>query len=233
MVWGRRKNPKLQQALQRSIDSVRMFHPKLPMTIHDLREEGRLLDKARMYDTSPFDETLYLDCDTIVLGDLSFGFEKAEKHGLACSICEAPWAARYHKSIQGDIVEYNTGVMFFRKGDAVKPLFDEWKRLAPITDSSIKFVMTGVIMTMRENDQGSFALAVHNTGFNPCVLPLNWNYRPMLQPVFFGPIKVWHDYEPPGKPLVENLQAQARGELLLQFTKFQYPADTKDLFPGS
>jgi len=45
----------------------------------------------------------------------------AIKHALACCICENPWARRYG-GLQGDLVEYNTGVQFFTR--AAKPYFD-------------------------------------------------------------------------------------------------------------
>ena len=36
---------------------------------------------------SPVEEKLYLDADTVVLGTLNYGFEKARKFGLARCIC--------------------------------------------------------------------------------------------------------------------------------------------------
>jgi hypothetical protein len=43
---------------------------------------------------TPFEETLFLDADTVPLGRLDFGFEQAQRFGLACCICEVPWARR-------------------------------------------------------------------------------------------------------------------------------------------
>ncbi|MDP6885212.1 MAG: hypothetical protein QF830_13855, partial [Rhodospirillales bacterium] len=39
---------------------------------------------------------------------------KGREVGLALCICECPWARRYG-GLAGDVVEYNTGVMFFTK----------------------------------------------------------------------------------------------------------------------
>src|SRR5262249_21975436 len=141
------------------------------------------LDKAKMFDLAPFDETLFLDIDTVVLDNLDFGFERAARYGLACCICEAPYARRYRKSIQGDVVEYNTGVLFFSKTDAIRALFAKWAELALTMDSSHRFMGdNGLVGEMPVADQASFAAAVHQTGFNPFVLPLNWNLRPRFQP---------------------------------------------------
>jgi hypothetical protein len=192
MVWP---GERVEAALERSIASVKSVHPELPVTVIQADTEPGtrgLLAKSRMAEHSPYDATLFLDADTIVLGDLSFGFEQAERHSLACCICECPWARRYGGlRSRGDIIEYNTGVMFFTKSAA--PLFDEWSRRGGM-DSSIRFNTAEGEKVMPVNDQGSFAAAVDALGFNPCILPLNWNFRPMWHNSMFGPIKVWHDY---------------------------------------
>src|SRR4029079_12054427 len=100
--------------LERSLRSVRAIHPELPVHVQELTgpPTPTLLDKARMMEWTPFEETVFLDVDTVVLDRLDFGFAMAAKHGLACCICECPWARRYG-GISGDLVEYNTGVLFF------------------------------------------------------------------------------------------------------------------------
>jgi hypothetical protein len=185
--------------IDRLRDSVKKFHPELPHEIIKLdvpnNDMENLNRKSAMLDLSPFEETLFLDIDTVVMGRLDFGFEKANEFGLALSICEAPWGKRYTKIFSGDEVEYNTGVIFFNKES--KPVFDLWKKLATSVDSSIVGINDRGAYTMPANDQGSFALAIEELKFNPFVLPLNWNFRPMWHRSFFGPIKIWHDYSDP------------------------------------
>ena len=192
--------------IERLKNSVKKFHPELPHEIIKLDNSGddmsHLNKKAAMLDLSPFDETLFLDIDTVVAGNLDFGFEKAQKFGVAISICEVPWAKRYTKLFSGDQVEYNTGVIFFSRKAA--PLFDCWKSLAAKVDSSIVHVREGRVDIMPANDQGSFALAVEQSEFNPFILPLNWNFRPHSYTSFSGPIKIWHDYADP-PPFLDEL----------------------------
>jgi len=194
--------------IERLKASVKRFHPELPHEIIKLDAPGgdpaSLNKKVAMLDLSPFDETLFLDIDTVVMGDLNFGFEKAKKFGMAIAICEAPWGKRYQKIFSGDEIEYNTGVIFFTKESS--QVFELWKTLSLEVDSSIPMVVDGRITTMPANDQGSFALAIENTGFNPFILPLNWNFRPHSHNSFFGPIKIWHDYADP-PPFFEELNA--------------------------
>jgi hypothetical protein len=204
IVWGH--DNKTERVLERSKQSLKQVHPELPVEVCRLNVDDPLkglLEKARMFDLSPFRETLFLDADTVVLGRLDFGFAKAREFGLACCICECPWARR-HAGVHGETIEYNTGVLFF--GDRAKPVFDCWSRLAPQIDSSIIFHgAEGQIMRMPHNDQGSFAAAIEETRFSPFVLPVNWNFRPQWQLSFFGPVKIWHDYvDPP--PFFEEMR---------------------------
>ena len=202
LVWGQFD----QALLDRAITSVREFHPELPVEIARLDDDATLLDKAGMLDLTPFDETVFLDADTVVLGDLGFGFDKASRQGLACSICECPWARRYG-GIDGDIVEYNTGVLFFTK-DA-KPVFDAWKVRVRDIDSSIVFRRGNSLARMPLNDQAGFAMAIEDTGFNLFVLPYNWNFRPKWHKSWYGPLKIWHDYEPVPEPILQRNADQA------------------------
>ncbi|XVJ60603.1 MAG: hypothetical protein HEQ23_14910 [Tepidisphaera sp.] len=195
VIWNRGKSKKHDGAMQRSINSLYTVHPELGIHIHELPSNAKLLDKARMYDWSPFEETLYLDIDTVVMDRLDYGFEKAAKHHVAVAICEAPFARRYHKMIAGDMVEYNTGVIFWKKGPEAEKLFREWERLAVEEDSSHEFPVSATQTAIADcNDQASFAKAVDNLGFLPFILPNNWNFRAPWTRQFYGPLKVWHDY---------------------------------------
>lgn len=212
MRWGP-NNP----VLERSLRSVKAIHPELPIHVHELPANSTLLDKAKMLEFTPFEETAFLDVDTIVLDRLDFGFEMAAKHGLACCICECPWARRYG-GITGDLVEYNTGVLFFTK--AAKPIFDGWAAKARTVDSSIKFLNgQGQLAIMPYNDQAGFSLAVHEAETPPFILPFNWNFRPLWHRSFWGPIKIWHDYSDPPAQLFEVVRKQAQAGVPLQYVK--------------
>lgn len=199
--------------------SVKKFHPELPHKIIKVEapsgDPSSLNQKAAMFDLSPFEETLFLDLDTVVLGNLDFGFQKAMQFGLALSICEAPWARRYPKLFKGDEIEYNTGVIFFTKKS--RPVFDSWKELARLVDSSMLGVGDDGAFTMAANDQGSFALAIERTGFNPFILPLNWNFRPIWQKSFFGPVKIWHGYDDPPAFFGELGEYYSNSDSIIQF----------------
>lgn len=219
VVWGRAGNATVDAALKRSLESVAKVHPELPVTVRELPQGATLLDKARMYELSPYDETLCLDADTVVLSRLDYGFQKSIKHGLACAICEAPFARRYEKAVAGDAIEYNTGVLFFSRSPQCGRLFTRWGELNRTIDSSSRFWDGSKVDTMALNDQAGFALAVDELGFNPFVLPTNWNLRPRWAPVVYGPVKVWHDYEPVPDDLRAFWQKQEQG--LMHYTMIE------------
>ncbi len=189
VYWGE----KVEKELARSIDSLKHHHPDLPYKCFQLPNDSTLLDKAKMLKMSPFETTLFLDTDTVVMDRLDFGFEQAEKHGLACCINECPWARRY-ADIDGDQVEYNTSVMFFSKiKNTVDTVFESWGNCAEIMDSSIVSYRKGKRVVTSNIEQAAFSQAIVDTKFNPFVLPLNWSYRQERNRAIFGPIKIWRD----------------------------------------
>ena len=207
--------------IERLKTSVKKFHPELPHEIvkvdAPVDDYGSLNKKAAMFDLSPFEETLFLDLDTVVMGRLDFGFQKARQFGMAISICESPWAKRYLHIFSGDEVEYNTGVIFFTK--KAQPVFSKWQELSSVVNSE-SFVVayhSGEVSSMAANDQASFALAIEQTGFNPYVLPMNWNFRPMWQKSFCGPIKIWHDYANPPSFFEELTEYYSRKDSIIQY----------------
>jgi hypothetical protein len=216
LVWG----DKAETAVKRSIFSLKEFHPELDYKVRRLPADSSpskgLLEKSSMMDFSPFDETLFLDADTILLDRLDFGFAQALRFGVACCICESPWSRRYRGLPKDDGVEYNTGVLFFTRDAA--PLFARWKALSSVVDSAIDFVgPDGQPMVMPFNDQGSFARAMTEWDRTPFILPMNWNFRPAWHRTFFGPIKIWHDYSDPPQALRELTSAYRNPNAIIRF----------------
>ncbi len=215
--WG--NSSRTESSLTRSIESVKKYHPELPIHVENIDlgntdnnlDHSNLLIKTRMLDISPFEETLFLDTDTVVLGRLDFGFFKAKKFGIACCICESPWGRRYG-GLDGDMVEYNTGVLFFTKQS--KSVFDLWKKYGSKIDSSIKFMRGEEVCLMPLNDQAGFAYSVDKLNYPLFVLPLNWNFRPQWHKSFFGPIKIWHDYMDVPSALIKWNETQSKDEII-------------------
>ena len=151
-----------------------------------------LIRKASLIDYLPkkFNSFLLLDSDIRVLEKITFGFDKAEQHGVA--IAPAPhYNLDYFWSfpkVMDEVgmpkqsqLQYNTGFIFFQK-QKVRKLFKRWKKL------SYKYA------NIINNDQPFLTLAMEEMGFNPYTLSPSYNYRPFMQPIS-GIIKVWHSEE--------------------------------------
>lgn len=200
MVWGEDQD----RFLQRSVESVEQTNPGIGKHIVHIDGGSSLNEKSRMADFTKFDTTLFLDADTVVFGDLTYGFEKAERFGLALCINECPWACRYKYAgrFGENSIEYNTGVMFFTA--ASRRVFTTWATLAGTFDSRMEWERDGQQFVMLENDQAAFAASIEETGYNPFVLSTNWNVRPVWQKSLFGPPVVWHDRSQPPERLLSR-----------------------------
>lgn len=191
VVWGGEEH---RRQMAESIASVQKIHPELPIHIADLDlmipdKPKSFYVKAWLDELSPFDITLFLDTDTQVLGDISYGFKLAELHGMAITIEHACYARRWPEleqfiptTVHPETIEYNTGVIFFKKDHPkVIEVFKHWKNWIWVSWA----------------DQPSFAVAVEHSQFTPFVLPGHvWNYRVYNADRLFGPVKIWHTEKP-------------------------------------
>ncbi len=195
LVWKGECDP--SNVLVRSQASVRHWHPELEQRVVEMPNGSNLLCKSHMYDLSPFDQTLFLDADTTVLGNLDYGFLQAAQHGIACCINANPWSRRYYKLEQHpDAVEYSSGVVFFDKTcRGVKEVFKRWNGLDGTDTTCSYFHASDGLKQAPYNDQALFTLAMDQEKFNPFVLSMNWNIYPKWQKHFWGPIKIWHGYD--------------------------------------
>ncbi len=229
MIWQGENDP--TAVLHRSRLSAKHWHPELEQHVVTMPADSNLLCKSQMYDLSPFDETLFLDADTTVLGRLDYGFEKAKQHGIACCINANPWQRRhYNIKCHADAVEYSSGVVFFKKsgssGDdndgpySVPDVFDRWNALSTTTDTHVRFMAAEGVREAPHNDQALFSQAMADLGFNPFVLPLNWNLYPKWQKTFWGELKILHGYDDIPPRLTTWNADQSRREAVIQCTQW-------------
>jgi hypothetical protein len=152
-----------------------------------------LVKKAELIKYLPdiYESFLLLDSDTIVIEDIGFGFEMAEKHGLALS--PAPhysldyfWGfgeimKREGVNCKGQL-QYNTGVVFFKNSHIAREVLHRWMELA------VKY------QTEFENDQPFFTLALEQLSINPYTLSISYNYRGFGDAIS-GIVRIWHSHE--------------------------------------
>ena len=184
---------------------------ELPNQVKIVRCRCKLSGKARkaeFFNCLPEEigTALLLDVDTRVIDDVSLGFEKAERHGLA--IVPAPHysladfrsfgEAMLNEGVtaRGQII-YNSGVIFYAPHrPEVRAVFDLTQQLAQKYSDRIW------------SDQTYLALAIEILGFNPHCLSPSFNYRGFGE-LISGSIRIWHSYE----PLPKNAGSLEKGYL--------------------
>ncbi|MEO1562529.1 MAG: putative nucleotide-diphospho-sugar transferase [Pseudomonadota bacterium] len=101
-------------------------HPAIDKVIH-LSDFHEAMPKLAAMNRTEFDQTIYLDSDVVVLADISELFETLESFDLAIAGSERPIPIVDNDDhAQTMICEKNTGVVAFRKSDAVSALFEQW-----------------------------------------------------------------------------------------------------------
>jgi hypothetical protein len=135
--------------------------------------------KSRLLGMSPFSKTLFLDTDTYINSKRFMDpFDMLNQYDLLCTKAMNPKFNRYcqmipkaaaKKEINNGIDHYGSGVVYFKKTDAVIKLSDLWEKLW------LKYSI------QCPPDQMSFSLAIRNSGFARRMrcLPVKYNFTAM------------------------------------------------------
>ncbi|MGF1481368.1 MAG: hypothetical protein ACFB4I_18115 [Cyanophyceae cyanobacterium] len=136
------------------------------------RKEGLLYKVKNIYQSSPYQETLFLDSDTYVCESCDSLFELLEFFDIAIAPDPTdPFWAKSPSSLKRikACAPYNTGVIAFKKNQKNETLFREWLDIYQnkIINKEIH----------RENDQTSFMEAWLKSDAKIYVLAHSWNAR--------------------------------------------------------
>ncbi len=205
LAWGDKAAPSIARCLNNSvlpdypvylITDVNTNTDALPSHVQVVPTTftiaGNRRKNALLRDLPPgFETVLFLDIDTVVIDDISLGFDMAEKFGFA--MAPAPHydlgTFRNFRTImeqegvpaRGQIV-YNSGVVFFSlKHPEVAPIFAESLRLAEKYEGT------------PWGDQPFLSLAMDLYDFHPYALSPSFNYRGLGE-IVSGSVRIWHSY---------------------------------------
>lgn len=155
------------------------------------RQAG-LLRKIELVDHLPksYKSYVFLDSDIKVIADISDGFYRAEKYGIAMS--PAPhysldcfWGFNDVMESEGvksaGQLQYNTGVIFFTLNEKTLEVFRQW------------YVLGDKHANILENDQPYLSLAMEKCDFNPYTLSVGYNYRGFGDAIS-GIVRIWHSH---------------------------------------
>jgi hypothetical protein len=133
--------------LKTSVNSLKSHHPNISVTLFtDVDPKIKGIDNVKiitvdsirlkqkyLYD-SPYQNTLYLDCDTRIVGPIAEIFRLMERFDLAAThdlIRKDPKKSAIYKpyaDIPDGFSEFGGGVFLFRKSPEVENFFKVWRR---------------------------------------------------------------------------------------------------------
>lgn len=164
-------------SVRNSLDAIHLFTEPA----HNYR------DKLWGFVRAPYERCVFLDSDTVVVGDISELFELLERFDFAAAHAPGRSGARIHdyedKSIPSSFVQFNTGVVCFRRTPAVLAAFEEWRRIYGENPR-------------HRHDQPSLRAALYESQLSLYVLPPEYNFLEGCA-YFSGPVKIVHSAESP------------------------------------
>lgn len=211
----------------RSIRSLRKTNPDLPVCLVTnlkitkadialLRDDDALVVlqedqannraiKTSINTISPYDQTLFLDCDTVVLGALDTGFRFLDDFDLAFRLNPYPQTRKGKADVTvlegltvGDCPHWNSGVMFFAKRPAADQFFQSWN--ANFYALNNPYDQVALVQTIFKEPARVLSLDTKWNASDPILGRKKWRMR----------TKVFHYASNISNRLEQELQAEAR-----------------------
>lgn len=152
--------------------------------------------KIRYVATSPYEQTLFLDSDTYVCGDLGELFTLLDAFDLAAA--HAPTRAVYEvEAVPDSFPELNTGVILFRRSPAVEAVLSSWAdlfsgHLERLECDAIRWRHPADQRWHALNDQPAFREALYRSRLRVATLPPEYNCRFSAPGFVDGPVRILH-----------------------------------------
>ena len=196
--------------------------------------------KLQLYSESPFNKTIYMDCDICLLSNIEEVFTYLDKFDFLVtedvqpSIAKASNLLREKRSdilpvlqstglpLKESSIQYNGGFMAFKKGDAGEVLFSQFKKYFEIV------VNRQDVLLLR--DQGAFASAIETVKPNMKTLPPTYNYLSQWKQYYSvnEPIKVLHCTYPYRPQYAKDVTRSLYTRFFDKFAKVFLPNQVKN-----
>jgi lipopolysaccharide biosynthesis glycosyltransferase len=195
--------------------------------------------KLALYAASEFDKTIYLDSDICLLSDINDVFDYLDEYDLLLtedvqpSIVKATNLLRGKQEdllpnvlpilqsvgfpLQADSVQYNSGLIAFRKSEVNKIFFEEFQRYFEIVKNNQDKLLL--------KDQGAFASAIASVRPHKKILPPTYNYLSKWQDAYNiqDQIKVLHCTYPYRPQYAKNISRSLYTRVFDRFAKVFLP----------
>jgi hypothetical protein len=140
-------------------------------------------DKFRCLIDTPFKQTLFLDTDTYIIGNITDMFSSLERFDLLVSVDQYEGALRRSQpdlfpEVPNSFPEFNTGVLAFNKNESILNLFSNWM---------------GLYEDHHKHDQLAFRAALYNSDIR--FSPISNLYNTMFSGAHLeGEVRILHDF---------------------------------------
>ncbi|HEY9700105.1 MAG TPA: hypothetical protein V6D10_22815 [Trichocoleus sp.] len=191
--------------------------------------------KLSLYEASPFQKTIYLDCDICLLSNISEVFDRLDQadflitEDVQPSIAQAINLLRVKQAVLPTLqsvglpldetsIQYNGGFMAFTKCPTNQKLFENFRQYFEVV------VEHQDVLLLR--DQGAFAAAIAKTQPKLEVLPPSYNFLSKWKDSygeFAEPIKALHCTYPYRPQFAKNISRSVYTRLFDRFAKFFLP----------
>lgn len=206
-----------------SAESAKKYFPDLPITLFTdapsipLIKDNALIDNIEVIENplysfgdkigplqrSPYDETLFLDTDTIVVNSCEEIFEPLKNNDIAVTF------NGYRRDFDFEEVphsfpSYNTGVIAFRKSAAFTAFIEDW------------ISKQGDYVKFRPDDQPSFRYCVSQGNIKLHTLPCEYNFYPHFPCMVggFSKVKIVHSWGPFAAEAARILDRSGKGPVI-------------------
>lgn len=199
------QNPKYVDLLLSSSRSLKAAMPDLPITVFSqfpvsspnidrvilvTPTSDAFYDKTRLMLESPYERTLFIDADTFVLGPVPELFTLLDRFDCAATHEEyvnTDWFKRCPQhDIPASFPEFNTGILVFRRSDAMNGVLQNWRDL--YQDYLRSHPSEPV------NDQPFFRAAAYYSDTRIATLTREYNCKFRGQGYLNGHVKILHGH---------------------------------------
>jgi len=164
-----------------SVSIITPHDPKIEFEhVIDVRQpRHNMSDKIRNYVNSPYDKTLFLDTDTVILDSVEEGFKLLDKFDLAFAL--DPEHGEHQEQVPDSFPQANNGVLFYKNNSKFRKFCEEWLK---------EFEKTKDQFETQEQPQFRKILWEHDIRF--CVLRPEWNLLLDFPTVADGRVRIAH-----------------------------------------
>lgn len=174
------------------------------------------LAKIRGILQSPFEETLYLDTDTWVGGDLTPVFQLLQRFDVVAA--HAPGYVNHpDPDVPSSLYDFNTGVLGFRRTPEVTALLKDWLATYEAWLKSPPFRNAGNPNGVA--DQPAFRRCVWNSTVQVGVLGPEYNYRTIFPGRLVGDAVILHGRHPHPPSLHAKLNTVTQPRVFAAFAE--------------